>query len=195
MSELNRVNYGITNVYYSVLTETLGEGGQYTETYATPKRLIGARSISLPAKDEAVNFPADNDANYFNQHIFSGYDGTLTLATLDNDFRKDIYGEQEDTNGLIGESIYDEPKKFALLFQFEGDAHATRHVLYRCSAGKHELASNTKDTTIEPNELAIPITAGGRLSDGLVKWKCPNDATHQAQYDAWNTSVYIPTFE
>lgn len=191
MAESNLIGYGITNVYYAVLTETLGENGQYTETYGTPKRLVGARALSLPAQDESVNFPADNNPNYFTQRIFSGYDGTLTLAELSDDFRKDIYGEQADSNGLIGESINDQPKKFALLFQIEGDAHATRHVLYRCSAGKFELSTTTRDTSIEPNEIAIPITAGGRLSDGLVKWRCPATDT---QYATWNTAVYVPTF-
>ena len=188
----NKIHYGITNVYYSVLTETLGTNGQYTETYAAPVRLIGARSISLSPQQETVNFPADNDANYYTDNIMTGYEGNLVLATLSDDFRKDVYGERADTNQLVGESLSDKPKKFALLFQFEGDENATRHVLYRCTAGKYEISSETKDTTVSPGEISIPITAGGRLSDGLVKWKCGADKT--TQYNAWNSSVYGPTF-
>lgn len=188
-----KIHYGITNVYYAKLTETLSTtNGQYSETYATPKRLIGARSISLPANEESVNFAADNNAEYFSQRIFSGYEGTLVLATLSDDFRKDIYGERTDTNGLVGESLTDQPSKFALIFQFETDDKAVRHVLYRCSAGKYEISSETKDTTISPGEISIPITAGGRLSDGLVKWKATADNT--TQYNGWNSSVYVPTF-
>lgn len=187
-----KIHYGICNVYYSVLTETLGTNGQYTESYGTPKQLIGARSISLSPTQENVNFAADNNANYYTQNIFSGYEGTLVLATLDDNFRKDIYGEKTDTNNLVGESIYDTPKKFALLFQFETDDKAVRHIMYRCSAGKYEIASSTKDQTIEPGEISIPITSGGRLSDGLVKWKCDGSAT--TQYNSWYSSVYVPTF-
>lgn len=189
----NKVHYGICNVYYAKLTETLSTtNGQYSESYATPKALIGARSISLSPTQENVNFAADNNANYFTQNIFSGYEGTLVLATLNDDFRKDIYGERTDTNTLVGESISDKPARFALIFQFEGDDKATRHVLYRCSAGKYEIASTTKDQTIEPGEISIPITVGSRLSDGLVKWKCEADKT--TQYNGWNSSVYVPTF-
>ena len=187
-----KIHYGICNVYYSVLTELLGTNGQYTESYGTPKQLIGARSISLSPTQENVNFAADNNANYFTQNIFSGYEGTLVLATLDDNFRKDVYGERADTNNLVGESIYDTPKKFALLFQFETDDKAVRHIMYRCSAGKYEIASTTKDQTIEPGEISIPITSGGRLSDGLVKWKCDGSAT--TQYNSWYSSVYVPTF-
>ena len=187
-----KIHYGICNVYYSVLTETLGTNGQYTESYGSPKQLIGARSISLSPTQENVNFAADNNANYYTQNIFSGYEGTLVLATLDDNFRKDIYGEKTDTNNLVGESIYDTPKKFALLFQFETDDKAVRHIMCRCSAGKYEIASSTKDQTIEPGEISIPITSGGRLSDGLVKWKCDGSAT--TQYNSWYSSVYVPTF-
>ena len=187
----NKIHYGITNVYYAVVTETLGTNGQYTETYATPKRLIGARSISLSPSQETVNFAADNDANYYTDSIFSGYEGNLVLATLSDEFRTEVYGEQTDTNELVGESIYDKPKKFALIFQFEGDENATRHVLYRCTAGKYEISSETKDTTVSPGEISIPVTVGGRLSDGLVKWKCGADKA--TQYNAWNTAVYVPT--
>ena len=188
----NKIHYGITNVFYRVCTETLGTNGQYTETYATPVRLLGARSISMPAQNENVNFPADNDPNYWRQNVFSGYEGTLTLATLEDDFRKAVLGEKQDTNSLVGESLNDKPVPFALIFQFEGDDKATRHVLYRCIAGKPDIDSETRDTTITPNEISIPITAGGRLSDGLVKWKALATAT--TAYNGWNNAVYVPTF-
>lgn len=185
-----RIFYGLTNVYYSVVTETLGSNGQYTETYATPKRMIGAVGITLPASNEEVQFPADNDANYFNQQVFSGYSGgTLELRTLDDDFRKDVFGETEDTNNILIENINDTPKYIALMFQFEDDESATRHVLYRVSVGKPDISSQTKSTTIPEVTLSLPLTAGGRLSDGVVKAKA--DATaNTTQYNAWFTAVY-----
>ena len=185
-----RIFYGLTNVYYSVVTETLGNNGQYTETYATPKRMIGAVGITLPASNEEVQFPADNDANYFNQQVFSGYSGgTLEMRTLDDDFRKDVFGETEDTNNILIENINDTPKYIALMFQFEDDESATRHVLYRVSVGKPDISSQTKSTTIPEVTLSLPLTAGGRLSDGVVKAKA--DATaNTTQYNAWFTAVY-----
>lgn len=185
-----RIFYGLTNVYYSVVTETLGSNGQYTETYGTPKRMIGAVGITLPASNEEVQFPADNDANYFNQQVFSGYSGgTLELRTLDDDFRKDVFGETEDTNNILIENINDTPKYIALMFQFEDDESATRHVLYRVSVGKPDISSQTKSTTIPEVTLSLPLTAGGRLSDGVVKAKA--DATaNTTQYNAWFTAVY-----
>lgn len=186
----NKIFYGITNVYYAVVTETLGTNGQYTETYRTPVRLIGARAISLPAQNENVNFPADNNAGYWRQSINNGYEGTLTLATLDDTFRAAVLGENKNsTDNTLIENVNDTPVPFALIFQFEGDDKATRHVLYRCIAGKPEIASQTRDTTISPGEIAIPITAGGRLSDGKLKAKAEEGTS---KYTNWNSAVYVP---
>lgn len=186
----NKIFYGITNVYYAKVTETLGTNGQYTETYAAPVRLIGARAISLPAQNENVNFPADNNAYYWRQSINNGYEGTLTMAVIDDTFRKDILGETlNNTDNTLIENVNDTPVPFALIFQFEGDDKATRHVLYRCIAGKPEISSQTRDTTISPGEIAIPITAGGRLSDGKLKAKAEEGTS---KYANWNTAVYVP---
>ena len=182
----NKVTYGLTNVYYSVITETL-TNGVWTETYATPVRMLGARAISLSANSEENNFAADNNAKYFSQYSNSGYDGTLTMAIMDDDFREEVLGETKDTNDNMVQSINDKPKAFALLFQFEGDDKATRHVMYRCTAGQPDVASTTQDTTIEPNEIAIPISAGGRMSDGKVKASVKDGNTG---YSTFFSAVY-----
>jgi len=188
----NKITYGIKNVYYAIATETLdAQTGEWTVTYATPVAMLGARAISLTASNETVDFSADNNPKYFTQNIFSGYEGSLTMAIIGDDFRVDCLGEQTDNNGLVGQSLNDKPKPFALMFQFEGDAEETRHVLYRCIAGQPDVSSNTREETIEPNEEAIPLTVGGSVDTELVKWKCKKSDT--TQYNAWFSNVYVPT--
>lgn len=183
----NKVTYGITNVYYSIVTETL-TGGVWAETYATPVRMLGARAISLSANSENTNFPADNNPKYFTQFSSSGYEGTLTMAILDDQFREEVLGETKDTNNNMIESVEDTPKVFALLFQFEGDDKNVRHVMYRCTCGQPDISSNTKDTTIEPNEIAINISCAGRLSDGKVKARVTEGNTG---YSTFFSAVYV----
>lgn len=188
----NKIFYGISNVYYSVVNETL-TNGVWSESYATPVALKGAVGITLPASNESIQFPADNDASYFMQQVFSGYSGgSLELRYLDDTFRTAVFGNALDDNGVLQENIADKPKYIALLFQFEGDDTNARYCLYRVSIGVPDTSSNTKTNTIPEVTLSLPLTAGGRLSDGLVKTKA-DETANAAQYNSWFTAVYQPS--
>lgn len=91
-------------------------------------------------------------------------------------------------NSGVGESV-----KFALLFEFDGDVNAIRHVLYNCSASRPSIESETKEDTIEPGTETLSITADPR-SDGLVKART-GDTTDAGTYANWYKTVYIPTEE
>ena len=86
-----------------------------------------------------------------------------------------------------------ESVKFALLFEFDGDERAIRHVMYNCSASRPSIESSTKEETIEPGTETLPLTADPR-EDGLVKSRI-GDTTAKATYDGWYQSVYVPAVE
>ena len=83
--------------------------------------------------------------------------------------------------------------KFALLFEFDGDEHGIRHVLYNCAASRPSIESQTKEETIEPRTETLNLTADPR-EDGLVKSRT-GDTTAKATYDGWYGTVYVPTIE
>lgn len=181
----NKVFFGIKNVYYAVATDN----GSGTLTYATPVAIPGARSISLSASGDVSNWYADN-AIYFNTATNNGYEGDLVVANLPDSFRVDVLGETLDTDGFYVESAGHPTVEFALLFQFEGDDEAVRHCMYRCTATRPDVASSTTEDTIEPNEQTLTITAMPRLSDNVVKSRCPESAS--TAYAAWFTTVQEP---
>lgn len=188
----NKVKYGLCNCYYAVLTETTS-----TATYGTPKALPGAVNLSLDQEGETNKFRADN-IDYYTSISNNGYSGDLELALIPDSFMKDVMGETVNTStGLQYEDANAKPLPFALLFQFEGDANATRHVMYYCKATRPSVASQTTDTTIEPVTETISITATARkITVGtsevsIVKAKC--DETASTAYNAFFTTVQIPT--
>ena len=116
------------------------------------------------------------------------------MALIPEWFFTDILKETLDSNGvLVEKSDVAETEKFALLFEFDGDIHSIRHVMYNCSVSRPSVASQTKEESIEPVTETLSLTADPR-EDGLVKSKT-GDTTTAAIYDAWYESVYVPTIE
>lgn len=188
----NKVKYNLKNVHAAKLKETVTEGVS-TFTYETPKAIPGAVSISLDAEGESSPFYADGIV-YFRSVTNNGYSGDLEIALIPEWFRTEILQEKLDEKGVLVESSsVAESVKFALLFEFDGDVNAIRHVLYNCSASRPSIESETKEDTIEPGTETLSITADPR-ADGLVKART-GDTTDQAAYTNWYQAVYIPSEE
>lgn len=184
----NKVKYGLSNCYYAVLDEA-------QDTYGTPVAIPGAVNLSLDQEGETNNFRADN-MDYYVSISNNGYSGDLEIAMIPDSFLTDVMGEvKEQTSGLQYELGDAKPKPFAFLFQFEGDVHAVRHVLYNCKATRPTLASQTTEQTIEPVTETISLTAVaktmtvGGASKPVVKAKVEQGAT---AYNNFFSAVVMP---
>ena len=186
----NKIRYGLKGVYYAIAT--IAANG--SATFGTPKPFAGAVSLSLSPEGERNTFWADNIA-YYTSSSNNGYTGTLEMARITDDFKQDCLGYTEDNNHIMYESADAEPVHFALIFQFEGDVHAVRHVLYNCVAGRPSTDGSTKSETVEPQTESIDITATTiyvpSLDDNIVKSETTAD-TATADYNAFITAVYVP---
>ena len=159
----NKVRFGLKNAHYA--KATFDEDGNVT--YAKPVRLPGAVSLSMDPEGENENFYAD-DIVYFVINNNAGYEGDLELALIPEEFLKDILHEEEDANGVLAENANDTFERFALLFEFTGDAKAIRHVLYCCSASRPSMEGETKEDEkeVQTEELSLIASA---LANGYVK--------------------------
>lgn len=184
----NKVKYGLKNVHYA--KATIGADG--TATYATPKPWPGAVNLSMDAQDEQITFRADN-TDYYSGFANNGYQGDFESALIPEDFRSDILGEI--TNGDLKIETNEVSKNpFALLFEFDGDVSATRHVLYNCTASRPSVSGKTTDTTIEPETETVTIAAKSIYNEptgkNLVKARCTDTAS--ATYEDWYEAVVQP---
>ena len=183
----NKVKYNLKNVHAAILTK--GDDGTYT--YAKPVAIPGAVSLSLDAEGESNPFYADGVV-YFRSTSNNGYSGDLEMALIPEWFRTDILQEEKDSNGvLIERSDITESVYFALLFEFDGDQKAIRHVMYNCTASRPTIESQTKESSIEPGTETLSIAADPR-EDGLVKSRT-GDETTTATYNNWYKNVYVPS--
>jgi len=182
----NKVKFGLKNVHYAVVTETNG-----VITYDTPKPIRGAVNLTLDAAGESVQFYAD-DMVYYEENTNNGYEGSLEMALIPDDFRKDVLGEIEDANGALIENKDAKAKHFALMFEFDGDAKKTRHVLYYVLASRPSVSGSTRTNTKEPQTETLNITARPAPDTGDVKAKVPQGSD---AYDTFFDEVYLKTPE
>lgn len=187
----NKVKYGLKNVYYAVATI---DASTHAATYSTPVAFPGAVSLSLDPEGELTPFRADN-VDYWVGNSNNGYSGDLEMALITDSFRKDVLGYTDDDNGVLVENKDVEAVHFALMFQFEGDQKATKHVLYNCTSTRPSAAGETTAETIEPQTETVTITASSiynaSLEREIVK-ASTGDSTDTTVYNGWTSAVYSP---
>jgi len=178
----NKIKFGLKNVHYAVVTEAGGE-----VQYGTPKHIPGAVNLTLDAAGESVQFYAD-DIVYYEENTNNGYEGSLEMALISDEFRVDVLGDEIDDNGAIVETANAKPKKFALLFEFDGDAKKTRHVMYNVLPTRPSVSGATRTNTKEPQTETMNIAARPAIDTGDVKARVKQGET---PYDDFYTAVYL----
>lgn len=186
----NKIKYGLSRVYYAKATIDTSTG---TATYTTPVAIPGAVSLSMDPSGDSNKFYADNVA-YATFAANAGYEGELEVALIPDSFRKDILGEVVDSDIQV-EKATAATTPFALLFQFEGDEDATRHVFYNCTAARPNVGSKTTEESVDVQTETLKLTCGAifnaKLDESIVKGKI-SDKTKQT-YTDWFNSVHQPT--
>lgn len=180
----NKIKFGLKNVHYATITDTDG-----VITYGTPKRIPGAVSLVLNPKGEKSEFYAD-DMAYFVQTANQGYEGTLEIALIPDEFRIDVLKDKVDKNGWLFENAEAVSVPIALLYEFSGDAKATRHVNYNVTVARPSVEGGTKTATIEPKTETLNITAAPAPDTRDVKGRA---LVGQEGYDTFYDAV--GTFE
>lgn len=183
----NKVEFGLKNVHYAIGTPN--GNGDYT--YGTPKAWPGAVNLNMDPSGEQEVFRAD-DVDYFVVNGAGGYEGTLEMARVIDQVRQDLLGD-ELIDGVLVEFDNKEAVVFALLWEFDGDQRARRHVMYGCTMTRPNLSGATtgenNQKTPQTQTVNIKSTAG---PDHKAK-ASTNASTPAATYDGWYQSVFGKT--
>ena len=191
MADTNKIKYGIKNVTFFPATIAADGSATYGEAIPVP----GAVSLSLDQQGETTPFYADNIV-YYTSVANNGYQGDLEVAKFSDAVLTGILGYIEDQNKVLVEDAGAAVVHFAMAFQFEGDVHAKRHILYNCTMNRPSVAGTTKEESIEPQTESVQITAttiyNATLDTDIVKASA-TQADSATQYAAWFTTAYQPT--
>lgn len=187
----NKIKYGLKNVYYAIgSAQTNG-----SMTYNTPVAFPGAVSLSLEPQGDNTPFYADNIV-YWVGNGNTGYQGDFEIARIIDSFKTDVLGMIKDGKDVLVEDMNAPIVHFALLFQFEGDEKATKHIMYNCTCTRASDAGSTKNESIEPQTETVTLTAtsiySAALDTEIVKAEANADSD-STTYTNWFQTVYLPT--
>lgn len=193
----NKVHFGLKNLYYATVTETTTTSGT-TTTYGTPVAMPGAVGINLDSNQEQGDFFADDGVFYVTQND-ARYEGDIEIANIPVQFMKDIFGDVEDTNGVLFEATDNPVKYFALMFETTGDAGGHRTVFYKCSATRPAVSAQTKEESVEVQTKTLSIKAIPRVDidtiNGVGRHITQGNVPEGASaYANWFSAVYEGTF-
>lgn len=191
----NRVKFGLKNVHYAIVTETLNPGdGTITSTYGVVKAWPGAVNLTIDAAgSDDTNFDADDGIYFVIAGRNNGYTGTFESAIIPEDVEIDVLGHALDDNGVIVENKDDIRKYIAFMFEVNGDAEARRYLFYRCMLNRNSVnASTITSDGATPQTDTVNITIAPRPDDGLVKTKT-GASVDSTIYNNWFNGVYIPS--
>lgn len=181
----NKVHYALTNVYIATLEMDLETS---TVTFGNPKRLLGAVSMDLSAQGDVIKLRADG-MDYYVVNSNNGYQGDLNIARIPDWFRSEILGDTVTASDkVLVETATQEPKAFAMMFEFLGDVKGTRHVLYNCAASRPNIKGENKDNLKDPDTDTLSLTASP-LQDGKVKASTTAE-TPEDVYKNWFQKVW-----
>lgn len=185
----NKVKFGLKNVYYSVVTESVTTSG-ISYSYATPVAIPGAVSLSLDIEGSDNPFYADNIV-YYKTMANNGYSGDLEVALIPDSFRTTVLNETNMQNGILAEYSNKYPKAFAMAFQIDGDESNTCFWFYNCMASRPAVNGSTTEDTIEPQTDTLTISMMPRAKDSLVRIKS-GASTPSGTLTSWFNAVIEP---
>lgn len=200
MPSANKVQFGLKNVHYALLTES----DSSAPSFGTPVAVKGAVNLELSQEGAESVFYADNQA-YYRISSDNGYTGSVEMAKIPDAMLKDVWGFGYDsTNKVLFEDANAEAKPFALLFQIDGDQNDDYYVFYRCYAGRPNIGSTTTtEAGKEPQTQTFDIvcyplidnSSSGTLN-GKVYAKTDENTTTTVK-SGWFTTVFtdftVPT--
>lgn len=178
----NKVRFGLKNVYYAPVTETVQEDGSIESTYGTVKPWIGAVNLSLSPEGSSETFYADDYA-FFASENNAGYSGSIETAGVPDAMLEEIYGMIKDsTTKNVAEFADVTSKYMAIMFEISGDQSGRRYCFYRVKMERPAVEGETITETKTVKTQTCNMTATPRPDDKCVHNHADPDATNYATW-------------
>ena len=190
---MGKVRFGISDVYYAVMTESTASGVT-TISYGSKKAIPGAVSLTLDVEGDTNDFYADNMV-YASFDSNNGFSGTLTIADVPESVYTDLLGYYKDsTTSLLTELATTNEVYFGMMCKVSSNEDPIGFKFYKCALSRPAFAANTTTETIDPDtqELSLRVMPVAAAS-GAVIVKSHQVLTSSSAESTFFTSIALPT--
>lgn len=170
---------GFSNIHVAPLTGS---------TFGTPVPILGAKSVEAELTYENVKFYADNAVDY-NDFIFGGGEGTLTVSGLTMDEYNTLFGSTVADGGVLVKSG-DIAPELAIMFERKklGTQDKVLYVLYANKFAPPALSAQTLEGGVEEETVELTFTTR-EMEDGEVFYMLDTEVHTGTQADNWYDTV------
>lgn len=183
MADANKVLFGFSDLYIGTYEDT--DDGV---VLGTPYHQKGAVGFAPEGQGENYTFYADNIA-YYSSYTGGSYEGDLTVAKFDDEFKEQFLGYVRTAQGGLAEVKNAQKPNVYIAFQVKGDAENRRFIFYNGSLGTPNREFATIEESVEVATEAISTTFTGDNATGMTKVEYKPD---DAGYDTLFTDPPVP---
>lgn len=159
----SKVYFGFSNLYIGIYSvDSLG-----AVTMGTPYHQAGAVGYSPEEQTDNSTFYADNVA-YYSQYTGGVYEGDLTVAKFDDDFKTQFLGYVQLADGGLAQVKNASKPSIYMMFEVDGDAEKRRVIFYNGSLGSISREYSTTEDTREVATESIGVTFSGDNKTGIT---------------------------
>lgn len=183
----NKVSFGLSDVHYAKITAVSDAGvPTYENTWhALPTAIEATCEVETSNSSQYADDQKIYDVSEITSATIS-----LQVSVLDDDFKKDILGYLEATNGMLVQTK-DKKADIALAFKFKGDKKNKIRMFFKCSVSDSDddtHSTNTDSVTFSSDTVqftAYFVTIG---THECLKGEVDESATF------FTTAPALPTF-
>lgn len=174
----NKVLYGFSEVHVG----TYDVDSEGTVTMGDPYHQRGGVGFNPENQSEKNDFYADNIA-YYTTYTSGSYEGDLTVAKFDDDFKEEFLGYVRTAQGGLAELKNAKKPNVYIAFQVEGDKEARRIILYNGTLGAitREFATIEENVEVQTESINATFTGDNKTGITMAVYK-PDDAGYDTLF-------------
>ena len=178
----NKVKFGLKNVHIAYAAQS---------GWDTPIAIPGAVNLTLDAAGNQSDFYAD-DSKYYSQFKNDGYTGTLEMAIFPDEVKAVLLGWYSDEDGIV-EDADGVVKKFALMYEVNGDQQKRRFVDYECEISRPSVNAATTEDSNDPQTDTVNLTVVPHYFADLQKNIVSKSVKEDSDaYSSFFSAVLVP---